>query len=66
MTPEQLAAVEKIAAILREFQRPASAVNPWDPADISSDRDESVRQIVRRSLERLGVYDAHGCPLCLS
>jgi hypothetical protein len=52
-------AQRKIVEILRRFQLP-------DDEDASSMRDQHVRSIVKGALRELGVYDAGGCPLCLS
>lgn len=54
-------ATKILVAILEPFQQAQPAED--EPA---SDRDAVVRAIVRDALRELGVYDAHGCPLCLS
>lgn len=57
-------AVAQVVAILRTLQHA-----PTTHDDGYIDRwaaDTEVREVVRMALREIGVYDAGGCPLCLS
>lgn len=60
--PEQLAVIQRQ---LVESLRPL--VGPTvDEDGVSSDQHAAIRVVVRSALKELSVYDAGGCPLCLS
>lgn len=56
-------AVKAIVEILRPFRGEPVL---YDDYAAVGDSDEAIRQVVRAALKELGVYDAYGCPLCLS
>ncbi len=51
---------DKIVAALMELLAPLKQphMGEWE-------RDTVIREVVMEALQRLDVYDAHGCPLCL-
>lgn len=60
LTPEQ--ASDALVAILKPFQ----ILAPTEDEPSEYDKDAKVREIVRTAMRKLDVYDAYGCPLCLS
>jgi hypothetical protein len=55
-------AVLAIAGILRPFRKTNLDPDYFCTSDVDSD----LRDIVRAALRRCDVYDAGGCPACLS
>lgn len=63
------ASVEPVIALLKSLQAAEDRAWTGDPEDRTSvdrDTDDLAREVCRRILREVGVYDAHGCPLCLS
>lgn len=52
----------KLVELLRPLQLPLEG----DCDAAYGDRDAQIRSVIRAALRELGVYDAGGCPLCLS
>lgn len=61
MPHDEETAVNALVDILRLFQQPHTGDDSYE-----AERDYKVRNLIRKVMRRLEVYDAHGCPLCLS